>query len=141
LPGATASAWPFGADPSFLMLYWPGLLTLGLYVLSMLLYQRLLAPGTGGDQAKQMAMNSKLMTLVFVGLFLFFPVGLILVWLAFNLLSIAQHVHITKILDRKDAAAALATAGAGDASPPAPAAKAAAEDKPRKKGKKRRKKG
>lgn len=138
IPGSTASAWPFGADPSFLSLYWPGLLALGLYVLSMLLYQKLLTPAQpDGDQAKQMQMNSKLMTLVFVGLFLFFPVGLIMVWLAFNLLSIAQHLHISRILDRQEAAA---TAGAADTpAPPAPPAKPAGGGK--RKGRKGRRKG
>lgn len=119
LPGTTATPWSFGADPSFVAFYWPGLAALVLYVGSMVLYQNLMSTGAAeGEAAAQMKMQSRLMTVFFVVLFLFFPVGLILVWLAFNLLSIAQHLHITKILDRQEA---LAPAAAAPESPAAAA--------------------
>ncbi len=42
------------------------------------------------------------MRIFLTGLFLFFPVGLVLYWLCSNLINIAQQTFITRRLERED---------------------------------------
>jgi len=74
-----------------------------LYGISMWAQQRLSGQSATMDPAQQKVMN--IMPIGLTGLFLFFPVGLVLYWLISNLIGIAQQWIITRRIER-DAAAA-----------------------------------
>lgn len=76
-------------DPYFVL---PLLMGVTMYI------QQLLSPmPPDPTQAKIM----KLMPVIFTGLFLFFPSGLVLYWLVNNVISIAQQWYITRQLEHK----------------------------------------
>jgi len=65
---------------------------------SMFLQQRLSPAPPDPMQAKVMM----LMPVIFTFLFLQFPAGLVLYWVANNLLSIAQQLYITKTIEKEN---------------------------------------
>ena len=82
------------ADPLFIMPV--------LYGASMWVQQRLSGQTATMDPAQQKVMN--VMPIALTGLFLFFPVGLVLYWLISNLIGIAQQWIITKRTEAAGAA-------------------------------------
>jgi YidC/Oxa1 family membrane protein insertase len=83
------------ADPLFIMPI--------LYGASMWVQQRLSGQAATMDPAQQKVMN--VMPIALTGLFLFFPVGLVLYWLVSNLIGITQQWIITQRLSRETAPA------------------------------------
>ncbi|MDB5985690.1 MAG: Inner rane protein translocase component YidC, long form [Nevskia sp.] len=79
------------ADPIFIMPV--------LYGASMWVQQRLSGQTATMDPAQQKVMN--VMPIALTGLFLFFPVGLVLYWLVSNLIGIAQQWIITQRLAKE----------------------------------------
>jgi YidC/Oxa1 family membrane protein insertase len=71
-----------------------------LYGASMWAQQRLSGQSATMDPTQQKIMN--IMPIFLTGLFLFFPVGLVLYWLVSNLINIAQQLFIAKRLERED---------------------------------------
>lgn len=71
-----------------------------LYGISMWAQQRLSGQSATMDPTQQKVMN--IMPIFLTGLFLFFPVGLVLYWLCSNLINIGQQLFIAKRLERED---------------------------------------
>ena len=105
LPGATALPWPWGQDPAFLSLYWPALLMLALYLVLVTLNQKLLMPMPKPGEKDPMAamMNPKMFTAMILIFGFFFPAGLILYFIIFQLATGLQTKWIITILDREEA--------------------------------------
>ncbi len=70
-----------------------------LYGISMWVQQRLSGQSATMDPAQQKIMN--IMPIFLTGLFLFFPVGLVLYWLVSNLINIGQQWLITRKLEKE----------------------------------------
>lgn len=71
-----------------------------LYGISMWVQQRISGQSATMDPTQQKVMN--IMPIFLTGLFLFFPVGLVLYWLVNNLITIAQTQFITRRLEREE---------------------------------------
>ena len=82
-----------GPDPFYIMPV--------LYGISMWSQQRLSGQTATMDPTQQKIMN--IMPIFLTGLFLFFPVGLVLYWLVSNLINIGQQQFITRRLAREEA--------------------------------------
>lgn len=87
---------------------------IGLMVVSQFLYQRVMTPTAAGDgQQESMQKAMQFMPLIFAFIFINFPSGLVLYYLVFNVVSLAQQLFINKWSDlREEPALATATAGA-----------------------------
>jgi YidC/Oxa1 family membrane protein insertase len=82
-----------GPDPLYIMPV--------LYGISMWAQQRLSGQTATMDPTQQKIMN--IMPIFLTGLFLFFPVGLVLYWLVSNLINISQQQFISRRLAREEA--------------------------------------
>jgi YidC/Oxa1 family membrane protein insertase len=71
-----------------------------LYGISMWAQQRISGQSATMDPTQQKVMN--IMPIFLTGLFLFFPVGLVLYWLVSNLINIAQQLFIARRLEREE---------------------------------------
>jgi len=71
-----------------------------LYGISMWAQQRISGQSATMDPTQQKIMN--IMPIFLTGLFLFFPVGLVLYWLVSNLINIAQQTFISRRLEREE---------------------------------------
>jgi YidC/Oxa1 family membrane protein insertase len=71
-----------------------------LYGISMWAQQRISGQSATMDPTQQKVMN--IMPIFLTGLFLFFPVGLVLYWLVSNLINIAQQTFIAGRLEREE---------------------------------------
>lgn len=81
-----------GPDPTYVMPV--------LYGISMWVQQRLSGQSATMDPQQAKIMN--IMPIMLTGLFLFFPVGLVLYWLVSNLTNILQQWFITRRLEREE---------------------------------------
>lgn len=108
MAGATALPWPWGNDPAFLSLYWPALLMLAAYLVLVTLNQKLLMPtpkpGEKDDNPMAAAMNPKMFTAMILIFGFFFPAGLILYFIIFQVATGVQTRKIISLLDAQEAA-------------------------------------
>ena len=72
-----------------------------LMVISQFLYQRLMTPPSADPQQESMQKAMQFMPIMFAILFINFPAGLVLYYLVFNVVSIAQQFAINKWTDLK----------------------------------------
>lgn len=87
---------------------------IALMVVSQFLYQRLLTPPSADPQQESMQKMMQFTPLIFAFVFIKLPAGLVLYYLVFNLVSVAQQVAINKWTDLQEPALAAATADASD---------------------------
>lgn len=87
---------------------------IALMVVSQFLYQRLLTPPSADPQQESMQKMMQFTPLIFAFVFIKLPAGLVLYYLVFNIVSVAQQVAINKWTDLQEPALATATANASD---------------------------
>lgn len=85
---------------------------IALMVVSQFLYQRLLTPPSADPQQESMQKMMQFTPLIFAFVFIKLPAGLVLYYLVFNVVSVAQQVAINKWTDLREPALATATADA-----------------------------
>ena len=106
---------------------------IGLMIVSQFLYQRLMTPPTADPQQESMQKAMQFMPIIFAFVFINFPAGLVLYYLVFNVVSIAQQYGINKWTDltKKPAAAEIPTGPSAGALPGNGKEQGKTDDKPR----------
>ncbi|MFQ5593120.1 MAG: YidC/Oxa1 family membrane protein insertase [Anaerolineae bacterium] len=105
---------------------------IGLMVVSQFLYQRLMTPPSADPQQESMQKVMQFTPIIFAFVFIKLPAGLVLYYLVFNVVSVAQQLAINKWTDLQSPVLTMATANTSGGGKAKAQGKKTTDDKHRK---------